>query len=378
MRILHLITSLNTGGAEVMLQKLTRALQEHSHALSVISLTTDIPIGLEIREQGVPVLALGGRGGLLLPHQLWRLVRAYRGFRPEIVHSWMYHANVLAQLLPVLSMSQPRPGLVISVRGAVHAPEQQKITTRVVRAIDARMSHRADAIIFNSRRSAQQHAALGYDSSKINVIPNCFDTNQYRPMSAERARIRAELGCVQSLLIGLVARFDRLKNHRVFLQAARSVAGRCPRARFLLAGRGCDGNNRQLMQWIAELGLKDRIHALGERRDIVAIDNALDVAVCSSISESFPNAIGEAMACGVPTVVTDVGDCPYLVGDTGRVVESENPQALADAIVELGSLPPEARASLGARARERVMGEFSLERITRQFADVYDAYMRRN
>jgi glycosyltransferase involved in cell wall biosynthesis len=376
MRILHLITSLSTGGAEVMLQKLARTLQERSHDVSVVSLTTAVPIGLEMQAHGIPVLALGGRAGMLLPHQLWRLLRTYREFQPDIVHSWMYHANVLAQAPLVWSMRQRRPGLVTSVRGALHAPRQQKLTLRAIRRIDARMSHRADAIVFNSRRSAEQHAALGYDTSKMTVIPNCFDTNQYQPLPAERARVRSELGCGEGVLIGLVARFERLKNHRLFLQAARLVADRCPEASFLLAGRGCDGDNRQLMQWVAELGLGGRIHALGERRDIAAIDNALDVAVCSSVSESFPNAIGEAMACGVPAVVTDVGDCPQLVGDAGRVVPADSPEALADAIVELASLPREARAALGARARARVSGEFSLERIAQRYMDLYDRCRR--
>jgi glycosyltransferase involved in cell wall biosynthesis len=130
------------------------------------------------------------------------------------------------------------------------------------------------------------------------------------------------------------------------------------------------------MRWISELGLGERVQALGERRDIAAIDNALDVAVCSSVSESFPNAIGEAMACGIPAVVTDVGDCGYLVGDAGRVVAAGQPQALANAIVELVNMPHEVRAALGARARARITGEFSLERITAQFTDVYAACTR--
>src|SRR5215469_9909387 len=289
MRILHLITSLSTGGAEVMLQKLVRTQHAESHAVSVVSLTGAVPIGIEMRAQGIPVLALGGRAGMLLPHQIWRLVRAYRRFQPDVVHSWMYHANVLAHMLPGLSARQARPGLLISVRGAVHAPQQQKLTLRAVRKIDARMSQRAEAIVFNSRRSAEQHAALGYDPGKMIVIPNCFDGHEYQPMPAERARMRAVLGCDGSVLVGLVARFERLKDHRGFLQAARSVADRCPRARFLLVGRGCDRGNAQLMRWISELGLGEQVQVLGERRDIAAIDNALDVVVCSSVSESFPN-----------------------------------------------------------------------------------------
>src|SRR5262249_17495691 len=146
---------------------------------------------------------------------------------------------------------------------------------------------------------------------------------------------RQQLGCEDRVLVGLVARFDRMKGHRDFLEAARLVANSHPQCRFLLAGRGCDNQNATLMSWVTELGLNDVLYLLGERRDIAAIDNALDIAVCSSISESFPNAIGEAMACGIPSVVTDVGDCDYLVGETGYVAPPRNPRALADAIVRM-------------------------------------------
>lgn len=377
MRVLHLITTLSTGGAEVTLQKLVRALDSRSYTASVVSLTKAATIGSEMAAQGTPVLALGGRAGILLPHQLGRLIRAYREFEPHVVHSWMYHANVLAQVLVGLTTRKIRPGLVISVRGAIHAPKEQKAMLRAVRRIDARMSHRADAIVFNSGRSAEQHVALGYESGRITVIPNFFDTTEFKPMPTERARVRAELGCGEAILIGLVARFERLKDQRLFLQAARLVADRFPRCRFLLAGRGCDSRNAKLMRWVSELNLKDRVYALGERRDIAAIDNALDVAVCSSISESFPNAIGEAMACGVPSVVTDVGDCQYLVGDTGFVVAAGDARELADAIVNLVQLTPDERLALGVRARARVVAEFSPEQITRRFADLYEACGRR-
>jgi glycosyltransferase involved in cell wall biosynthesis len=195
-------------------------------------------------------------------------------------------------------------------------------------------------------------------------------------MPAERARVRAELGVDDSILVGLVARFHRLKGHRTFLDAARLIADRCPRCKFLLVGRGCDAANDELRSWISERALGDRVYALGERRDIAAIDNALDVAVCSSISESFPNAIGEAMACGVPSTVTDVGDCDYLVGDAGYVVPARNAEALADAILTLTGLQAEGRTELGRRARARVIAEFSVERVVRQYTELYDSCFR--
>ena len=377
MRILHVITSLSTGGAEMMLQKLVRALDPRQYANSVASLTTTMPIGGELQATGVPVIGIGGRGGMLTPRQAWQLVRTYKSIQPDVVHAWMYHSNVASQLMIGLRSRKRRPGLILSVRGALHAPQEQKVTSRLVRALDAAMSSRSDAIIFNSHRAAEQHIALGYDRQKTHVIPNGFDTDRFGPMPADRDRVRFELGCSDSILIGLVARFDRLKGQRVFLEAARLVADAGSRYRFLLVGRGCDGGNEELSRWVAELSLAGKVHLLGERRDIAAIDNALDVAVCSSISESFPNAIGEAMACGVPCVVTDVGDCAYLVGESGYTVPPRNAQALADAIIRMGELAENDRAAMGARARQRVVAEFSMASVAQRFAALYDRCGRR-
>jgi glycosyltransferase involved in cell wall biosynthesis len=360
-----------TGGAEVMLQKLVLALEPRGYDATVVSLTSLSRIGDELRESGIPVVALGGRGGVLLPHHAATLLRLYRRLQPDIVHTWMYHANVVGHLLLRLQGNRSRPPLVSSVRGALHAAREQKLSLRLVRRLDAKLSGSADAIVFNSSNSAEQHRAIGYAMERATVIPNCFDATLFRPDPAARGRIRGELGCGNSLLVGLVARFDRMKDHRTFLEAAGMVAAKNPACSFLLAGRGCDRSNEQLAAWISSYGLVGRVFTLGERSDIAAIHAALDVAVCSSVSESFPNAIGEAMCCGVPAVVTDVGDCAALVGDTGKVVAPRDPIALADALLQMASLPAEARAALGARARERVIREFSIDRVAGMFIEVY-------
>ncbi|HEX4266682.1 MAG TPA: glycosyltransferase [Steroidobacteraceae bacterium] len=378
MKVLHVITSLMTGGAEVMLQKLVLGLAPRGYDATVVSLTSLSRIGEELRESGIPVVALGGRGGILLPQHAAKLLAVYRRMRPELVHTWMYHANLVGHLLLGLNGHRARPALVSSVRGALHAARQQKLSLRMVRRLDARLSGSADAIVFNSRRSAEQHRAIGYAMDRATVIPNCFDPTLFRPNQAERERIRRELGCGNGVLVGLVARFDRMKDHRTFLEAAGVVAARDPRCAFLLAGRGCDPENAQLADWIGRYRLSGRVYTLGERSDIPAIHAALDVAVCSSISESFPNAIGEAMACGVPAVVTDVGACAVLVGDTGKVVVPGDPRALAEALLEMTALSADARIALGARARERVIAEFSTDRIVDMYIEVYRSCVGRH
>jgi len=377
MRVLHVITSLSTGGAEIMLQKLVSALNPQHYTSTIVSLTTTAPIGTELETAGVRVIGLGGRGGVLTPRQALLLMRTYDAVRPQVVHAWMYHSNIAAQALVGLRSRKTRPGLVLSVRGALHAAHEQKLTSRLIRRLDAILSSRSDAIVFNSRRAADQHVSLGYDRAKIHIIPNGFDADRFGVRPEERVRVRTELGCDGATLIGLIARFDRLKGHRLLLEAARLVTDCRPHYRFVLAGRGCDASNEELQRWIVELGLAGRVHLLGERRDVAAIDNALDIAVCSSISESFPNAIGEAMACGVPCVVTDVGDCGYLVGETGYVVPPRNARALADAIVRMGELPEGDRTAMGANARRRVIAKFSMHSVVQQFAELYELCGRR-
>lgn len=371
MKVLHIITSLMTGGAEMMLQKLVGAVAPHGVEAVVVSLTSTSRIGDELRASGVPVFALGGRGGILLPGQVLSLRSMYRQVRPQIVHTWMYHANVAGHGLVRLCGRRDRPALITSVRGALGAPERQKPMLRLVRRIDARLSAAADALVFNSHRACEQHAAIGYAMERATVIPNGFDTGRFRPSNEDRRRIRQELGCQDGFLIGLVARFDPLKDHKTFLQAAALVAPHVPGCRFVLVGRGCHLDNPGIGGPIRQYGLEGKVLALGERHDMPAIQASLDLAVCSSVSESFPNSIGEAMASGVPCVVTDVGDCAMLVGDGGRVVPPSSPQALAVAMTQMLALPAGELAAIGARARARIDAQFSTAKVANAYVELY-------
>jgi glycosyltransferase involved in cell wall biosynthesis len=372
-RILHLITSLTTGGAEAMLQKLVRAIRPLGYDSTVVSLTGTSTIGRELQEDGFSVVSLDGRGAILFPRQLFLLARTFNRLRPHVVHCWMYHSNVLGHAVVRLRSRRQRPGLVVSVRIALDAEYERKRSRNAIRRLDARLSALADAVVFNSHRAAEQHELLGYCMQRAGVIPNFFDTDYFKERSEEAIRLRKSIACEDgAVLIGLVARFDRQKDHLTFLRAARTVAAREPRCRFLLAGRGSDKNNCQLMHWVQECGLGDRVYALGERRDMPAVQSALDIAVSSSITEGFPNSVGEAMACGVPCVVTDVGDCKFVVGDGGVAVPPQDPEALAGAIIRLVDLPREERKRIGERGRRRVIAEFGVAPVVAKFTRLYE------
>lgn len=356
-----------------MLQKLVRATRPLGYESTVVSLTGAATIGRELREDGVSVVALEGRAGILLPPQIFSLLRTFQRVQPQVVHCWMYHSNVLGHAVVRLRGRARKPALVVSVRIALDAEYDRKFSRDVVRRVDARLSRAADAVVFNSHRAAEQHAALGYCMRRASVIPNFFDIDYFKPNVEEAARLRKSIGCDDdAVLVGLVARFDKQKDHLNFLQAARIAAARFPGCRFLLAGRGCDRNNGQLMQWIQGYGLLERVHVLGERRDVPAVQGALDIAVSSSITEGFPNTIGEAMACAVPCVVTDVGDCKFVVDDAGLVVPARDPEALGNAMSRLIALPTHERRSMGARGRQRVTTEFATAPVVEKFTTLYE------
>jgi glycosyltransferase involved in cell wall biosynthesis len=169
----------------------------------------------------------------------------------------------------------------------------------------------------------------------------------------------------------MIARFDPMKDHPNFIRAAALLARRLAEVRFVLCGLGAAPENADLVRLLAEHGVRDRFHLLGRRSDIPRVMNALDVCTLSSFGEAFPLAIGEAMSCGVPCVVTDVGDSAYLVGDTGRVVPPRDSTALAGAWEALASLEPEARRRLGLAARERIVQHFALAGVVEQYTNLY-------
>jgi glycosyltransferase involved in cell wall biosynthesis len=216
------------------------------------------------------------------------------------------------------------------------------------------------------------HERLGYTPATWSVIPNGFDVETFRPRDAARPEIRRELGVESSApLVGLLARFHPMKDHPTFLQAAAKVASTCPDVRFVAAGRGVD-SSPALADLVARLGLRDRVFLLPERRDAPRFLASLDVAVSASYSEAFPNVVGEAMASGVPCVVTDVGDARLLVGETGSVVPPRDPLALADELKRLLNLDLASRQSLGLRSRRRIVDEFSLPRAAEKYQQLYE------
>jgi glycosyltransferase involved in cell wall biosynthesis len=223
-------------------------------------------------------------------------------------------------------------------------------------------------VVVNSLAGKQLHEKIGYRPRRWEVIPNGFDLDRFRPNVVARNRIRQGLGLSSdTVLVALIARLDPMKDHATFIDAATQVIKLRPNTHFLLMGKGVE----QLATHAGVKTLSNRVHLFGERQDVDHVLSAVDIACLSSISEGFPNILGEAMAVEVPCVSTDVGDVRFLVGSTGRIVPVRNPEAMAMAIVELIDCSPYVRAELGREARARIEAEFSLPRMIDRYQRLY-------
>ena len=376
MRIAHLITGLDIGGAEVMLHKLLSAMDRDLFEPLVVSLVRPGRMAERIRSLGIEVQTLGMRRGVPNVGALVQLVQLLRRFRPDLVQTWMYHADLLGTLAVPLAN---RPKLVWNIRQSDLDPQLSPPRTRLAARAGAVLSRIApDRIVCCSERARTVHLRLGYRRDILTLIPNGFDLARFRPNPEARARLRSELEIgMDTPVLGLVARFDPQKDLGTFLRAGALVRAQRPDCRFLLCGLGMDDSNTELMAWLGQLGLLNAVHLLGQRSDTPRVFASLDLLVSSSAyGEGFPNVIGEAMACGCPCAVTDVGDSAQIVADTGLAVPPREPRALAAAMEQLLAEGPAALARRGAAARARVKANYSLPRIATRYAELYLSLQR--
>jgi glycosyltransferase involved in cell wall biosynthesis len=377
-KVMHVITTLGPAGAETMLCRVVSGMDTERFENEIVSLTGILDLAQRMEGIGVPVRTLGMKRGVPNPLVVIRLAKWIRESKPDVIHTWMYHANLVGALAARLANDVP---VVWGIHHNSFDPRVNKRQTLLVNRACALLSRRLPArIVCCSEASLGLHKQSGYAPEKLEVIPNGFDVEQLRPNPAARRSLRAELGIPgDAVLIGMAARFHPHKDHHNFIRAAGRIHRQKPEVQFLLCGLDNTRTNQQLARWIQEEGIDACCHLLGVRRDVDRFFAALDIATTSSLSESFPVVIGEAMACGTPCVVTDVGDSAAIVGQTGIVVPPKDPEKLADACARLVDAGPEVRRRLGMAARRRVEEKFSLPMVVERYQALYQdlAFRRR-
>jgi glycosyltransferase involved in cell wall biosynthesis len=292
-----------------------------------------------------------------------------RQLSPHIVQGWMYHGNALAAVATPKNVR-----VAFNIRQSLPDLRAEKRLTRLVIRLGTVFSGRARAIIYNSDRSRSDHENLGYAARHATVIHNGFDTARFRPSEAFRRACRAELRLADGEFVaGTVGRYHPVKNQRLFLDAAATLLSRGERLRFVIVGRDVSARSSGLVAHAKTLGIADRVLFVEEYHNVSGLMNALDVFCLTSNAEGFPNVVGEAMACGVPIVATDVGDVARLVGAAGRLVRVGDTEALARELAAAAHRTVEERRAVAELARARIATEFSEERMLNAYTSLYDS-----
>lgn len=358
--VVFVVTSLGTGGAQMMLYKMLTRLDRNRFCPTVVTL---IPGGVyldRINDLQVPIYDLGMRQGMPNLSSVNKLRKILKEVRPKVVQGWMYHGNFLASVANKLSLS----GAVVfwSVHQSLASIKAEKAALAALIRVTAFLSRSVKTVVFSAEIGQQQHIRVGYCGNNTVAIRDNFDLCAFRPDESS-LQLRMSLSLPDdAILIGSVARYAPMKDHANLVAAAGIIAKEFPNVHFILIGPGVDGENALLAEQIAELEISDRVHLMGERHDVVKIFSDIDIFTLSSaFSESFPNVLGEAMCCHVPCVTTDVGDAHAIVGDVGIVVPPKNPSALADGLRKFIGMSSEQRRERGRLSRLHIENSFNID-----------------
>ncbi len=358
MKIFLLVPSLEHGGTERQVALLARILHQRAYDVTVLMLRAyEGQLVAELREAGIPVRSLEGNLGFLSYFlSLRRLVQIEK---PAVLYSFLPHANLVAATVKYF---RPECRLIWGVRSADMPLAGYGLKTLFAYWLERKLSMLPDRVVVNSQSGAEGCKRKGFEPARITVVENGFDTGLFQPDAAGRERIRKAMNIADGdVAIGMVARIDPVKNHEMFLRAAAALSESSPTARFVCIGGGSAHLKTRLVELTHTLGIASRVTWTGDRNDIPAVLNALDIVTLCSNSEGFPNAIGEAMACGRACVSTDVGDVQQLLGNQGMVVGVRDVPALTRAWRQL--MDPGFRQAMGTAARERIVESYSLDRL---------------
>lgn len=350
-----------------MLLKLCGAWKSRGVELEVISMVTGGFLVDQFRALGIPVVELGMRRGALAPWAAGRFLARLEAARPDVLQTWMYHADLLGAAVRMFNGRLP---LVWNIRHADMAHATTKAATRRVAKLCAMLSRSGPDLIFCcSEEAAKKHQQFGYWGPLFRILPNGFELERFKRDEEARSSVRAELGLNgDTPVFGQVARFHPIKGHGLMLEA---FAKQDPAAHLVLCGEGISDGETQLVRSLERLGIRDRCHLLGRRGDVPRVMASLDVLVSPSLGEGFPNAVGEAMACETPCVVTDVGDSALAVGGYGWVVPPNDPDALAEAMRSAMSMPEDERRILGAEGRRYITENFEIGHVAERYLGEY-------
>ncbi len=366
-KIVHIITGLNTGGAEMMLFKVLSANTEEYYSSVVISLTDIGAVGQKIVNLGVPVCSLDMKRRSPSLYSLYLLIKILRKECPDLIQTWMFHADLIGLLAAKLT------GCRKIIWGIRCSDLKHSFATSFIVKLCALLSGFPDKVIFNSMAGRKYHLEYwGYKPRSHVVIQNGFDLELFKKNPESKFRLCRNFNLDdKAFIVGGAGRFDISKDYQTFLSVVKEVHQQEPKIRFIICGKGVSVKNSYFRELIDLYALQDVIFLLDENKNMPEYMSSLDLFLLTSISEGFPNVIGEAMACATPCVVTNSGDSAFLVGETGFVYPVKDFKGLADGIIKFYRMSQKKRDEYGMRSRQRIVDNFSMDTVNRQYQELY-------
>jgi glycosyltransferase involved in cell wall biosynthesis len=368
--LFFLIRSLNVGGTERQLIELVKGLDSNHFDITVGLFYNEGALIEEIKSMPwIHVVSLNKSGRWDIIRFVLRFIKLLKSLQPDILYSFLPDANIAGLIAGRLSGVKR---IVWGVRASNMDVSRYDWLARMSLRLSAFLSKFPDAIIVNSHVGKEFHRGIGYSTNRMMVIPNGICTDRFKPDYSAGLKVRDEWGIdEETITIGLIGRLDPMKDHATFLRAVKIFNQEGCSVRFVCIGDGKGPCKSEIHSLCRTLGLNGSLIWAGEMEDMLSVYNAIDIITSSSLSEGFPNVIGEAMACGVPCVVTDVGDSAIIVGETGVIVNPEDPQALADGWRRMLKHLEDKSYSIKEMARARIVSHYNSEifirKTSRQF-----------
>lgn len=366
LRVAVLIRSLEAGGAQAQLAALAKVAKANGMELVILQLYEGGAFADYIRSMGTPLISLrkSGRWDFLF---VFRLIKAVRCVKPHVIYGVMSVSNELALIVGRICGAK----VVWGIRSSFVDLEAYDWAARLIHKVGALLSVAADAIVFNSVAGKKYYGGQGYRNRRMRVVHNGIDIARFVSDRRRRNEFRRELGVDNDeCLIGLVGRLDPMKDHQTFLQAAAAFCQQGYRGRFICIGQGEPEFGDRLRAAAAKYGLAQRVIWLSGVGDMVAAYNGIDVLTLTSRGEGFPNVVAEAMACGLPCVVTDVGDCRDIVGGIWPVVAVGDHERVVNGWRQVLEMSADERGAKAQAARDRVLMKFGIDALGTATADI--------